>query len=62
MPTTEPIQAFNMRRAREERARAERAPNPRDRELHLEMASIFERRAAFFWYQGPLGSAAPIAL
>lgn len=37
--------AFNDRRAREERERAERAGNPRDRALHLEMASIFERRA-----------------
>nr|AGU10043.1 hypothetical protein [uncultured organism] len=37
--------AFNDRRAREERGRAERAANPRDRALHLEMASIFERRA-----------------
>lgn len=37
--------AFNDRRAREERERAERAANARDRALHLEMASIFERRA-----------------
>lgn len=37
---------FNDRRAREERERAEGAANSRDRALHLEMASIFERRAA----------------
>ena len=58
MPITEPFEAFNARRAREERARAERAPNTRDRELHLEMASIFERRASCFWYRGPLPIAA----
>ena len=37
--------AFNDRRASEERERAERAANSRDRALHLEMATIFERRA-----------------
>ena len=41
----EALVSFNDRRAREERERAERAANSRDRALHLEMASIFERRA-----------------
>jgi hypothetical protein len=41
----EALVSFNDRRAREERERAERAANARDRALHLEMASIFERRA-----------------
>jgi len=41
----EALVAFNDRRAREERERAERAANSRDRALHLEMASIFEYRA-----------------
>ena len=41
----EALVSFNDRRAREERERAARAGNARDRALHLEMASIFERRA-----------------
>ncbi|WP_171982505.1 hypothetical protein [Sphingomonas sp. LM7] len=41
----EALVAFNNRRAREERERAERAANARDRALHLEMASIFAHRA-----------------
>jgi hypothetical protein len=41
----EALVAFNDRRASEERERAERAGNSRDRALHLEMASIFARRA-----------------
>jgi hypothetical protein len=41
----EALVAFNDRRAREERERAERAANSRDRALHLEMASIFAQRA-----------------
>jgi hypothetical protein len=45
MHALEALVSFNWRRAREERERAERAANSRDRALHLEMASIFERRA-----------------
>jgi hypothetical protein len=45
MQGLEALIAFNHRRAGEERARAERASNSRDRALHLEMASIFESRA-----------------
>jgi hypothetical protein len=45
MQGLEALIAFNHRRADEERARAELAGNARDRALHLEMASIFERRA-----------------
>jgi hypothetical protein len=43
----EALVAFNDRRAREERERAERAANARDKALHLEWASIFEQRAQF---------------
>jgi hypothetical protein len=43
----EALAAFNDRRAREERERASRAPNSRDRALHMEMASIFQRRAEY---------------
>ena len=39
--------AFNARRADEERQRAARAINARERALHMEMASIFQRRADY---------------
>ena len=48
MNPIETLMSFNARRAREERERAERAANGRDRELHLELASIFDRRAERF--------------
>jgi hypothetical protein len=48
MNPIEALMSFNARRAREERDRAECAANGRDRELHLELATIFERRAERF--------------
>lgn len=41
-----PLESHFRLRAEQERARAERAPNERHKRLHLELAHIFERRAA----------------
>ncbi len=43
---TAPLSSHFHQRAKQERDRAERAPNERHKRLHLELAAIFERRAA----------------
>ncbi|PVX29500.1 hypothetical protein DD559_09380 [Sphingomonas pokkalii] len=41
-----PLSSHFRERAEQERDRASRAPNERHKRLHLELAAIFERRAA----------------
>jgi hypothetical protein len=41
-----PLAHHFRQRAEQERDRATRAPNERHKRLHLELATIFERRAA----------------
>ncbi|WP_019371185.1 hypothetical protein ACNFJ7_08160 [Sphingomonas sp. HT-1] len=41
-----PLSSHFRERAEQERDRATRAPNERHKRLHLELAAIFERRAA----------------
>ncbi len=45
-PNMAPLVSHFRLRAEQERDRAERAPNERHKRLHLELAAIFERRAA----------------
>jgi hypothetical protein len=52
------LAVMNLRRAREERAKAAAVAMPGDRRLHLELAEIFERRAAARGYHAALDVAA----
>ncbi|WP_167693121.1 hypothetical protein [Sphingomonas azotifigens] len=45
-PNQAPLANHFRFRAEQERERASRAPNERHKRLHLELAAIFERRAA----------------
>ncbi|WP_157105721.1 hypothetical protein [Sphingomonas sp. TDK1] len=46
IPHEAPLANHFRNRAEQERDRATRAPNERHKRLHLELAAIFERRAA----------------